>query len=436
VLELGFLLVFGFVCRAFAMTLVIKQHPPAWLFSRGTEMGFMATSILNGEGLSSPFGGHTGPTALIGPLYPLMIAGIFHIAGSYTLASEIIVLSIQVLVAVLNIWLVVRLADRLAGQQAGFFAGIFWACSPPVLFMPTIFWDTTFTACALTGMLLLTLKISGAPTKRMLVYTSIFFGLASLLNSALFFTSVALLAFLATRFSTARLHRFLLAITLFILTFSPWPIRNALVMRAFIPFRTTIGLELWMGNHEGSSGHLEEALFPLYNAKELAEYKRLGELGYNKEKTHAAMAYIQSRPAVFAGLTAQRTARFWLGTGSQNESRWLALHGILTTVFGLLGLALFAKRFGTKAAIPFAIPLILFPLPYYITHAEFRYRLVIDPIMTAFSAYSALMLIEMAVERVPSLFERNHQTSEPKDLRKPEPQFVQKLSSSQTESLS
>jgi hypothetical protein len=35
-----------------------------------------------------------------------------------------------------------------------------------------------------------------------------------------------------------------------------------------------------------------------------------------------------------------------------------------------------------------ALPLLLFPLPYYITHAEFRYRLVIDPILTILAAYA------------------------------------------------
>jgi hypothetical protein len=34
----------------------------------------------------------------------------------------------------------------------------------------------------------------------------------------------------------------------------------------------------------------------------------------------------------------------------------------------------------------FLLPLLLFPLPYYITHAEFRYRLVVDPLLTILAA--------------------------------------------------
>jgi hypothetical protein len=36
----------------------------------------------------------------------------------------------------------------------------------------------------------------------------------------------------------------------------------------------------------------------------------------------------------------------------------------------------------------FLLPMTLFPLPYYITHAEFRYRLVIDPLLVILAGYA------------------------------------------------
>jgi hypothetical protein len=45
-----------------------------------------------------------------------------------------------------------------------------------------------------------------------------------------------------------------------------------------------------------------------------------------------------------------------------------------------------------------AIPMLLFPLPYYITHAEFRYRLNIDPLMTILAAY-AITQLDSAMKR-------------------------------------
>jgi hypothetical protein len=38
------------------------------------------------------------------------------------------------------------------------------------------------------------------------------------------------------------------------------------------------------------------------------------------------------------------------------------------------------------------LPLLLFPVPYYVTHAEFRYRLNIDPLLTVVAAYAITFL--------------------------------------------
>ena len=43
-------------------------------------------------------------------------------------------------------------------------------------------------------------------------------------------------------------------------------------------------------------------------------------------------------------------------------------------------------------AVLMALPLLLFPAPYYITHAEFRYRLNIDPLLTILAAYAVTRL--------------------------------------------
>ena len=44
------------------------------------------------------------------------------------------------------------------------------------------------------------------------------------------------------------------------------------------------------------------------------------------------------------------------------------------------------RRF--RVAVLFLLPLMVFPLPYYITHAEFRYRLVVDPLLTILAGYA------------------------------------------------
>ena len=65
-----------------------------------------------------------------------------------------------------------------------------------------------------------------------------------------------------------------------LLVYAPWPIRNAYRFHAFIPLRSTVGLELYMGNRPGATGHLDESLFPMFNRQELASYLSKGEVAY------------------------------------------------------------------------------------------------------------------------------------------------------------
>ena len=65
----------------------VARFPHNWLYSRGIELGTLAQSLVAGQGLSSPFGGSTGPTALLAPGYPAIIALFFAIFGSFTFTA-------------------------------------------------------------------------------------------------------------------------------------------------------------------------------------------------------------------------------------------------------------------------------------------------------------------------------------------------------------
>src|SRR5436189_2761647 len=71
-------------------------------FSFGFEMGRIGRAIATGHGFADPFNGHTGPTAWEPPLYPYLIACVFKIAGVYSHASALILLSITSLFSALT----------------------------------------------------------------------------------------------------------------------------------------------------------------------------------------------------------------------------------------------------------------------------------------------------------------------------------------------
>ena len=172
-----------------------------------------------------------------------------------------------------------------------------------------------------------------------------------------------------------------------LLVYAVWPIRNAYRFRAFIPLRSTVGFELWMGNRAGATGYLDESLFPMYNKQELASYVSKGELSYTRDKSEEAKEYVEANPGIFLRMTLRRFFRFWTWTGNFAGSPFYAMHAVFTGGLGVMGIVLLWRRKREIAAL-MGLPLLLFPLPYYITHAEFRYRLVIDPILTILAAYA------------------------------------------------
>ncbi len=157
------------------------------------------------------------------------------------------------------------------------------------------------------------------------------------------------------------------------------------------PFRTNLGYELWQGNRPESTGYFVESLHPNKNPAEYARYASLGELRYMQEKSELAHEAIRANPARFLRLSLKRIVSFWTGLGGKTTSYLQSAHMLLTTTLGLTGLILLLRR-RHSSAIFLALPLLLFPLPYYLTHPDPRFRLVLDPILTILTAYAITAL--------------------------------------------
>jgi 4-amino-4-deoxy-L-arabinose transferase-like glycosyltransferase len=380
------------ILRMIVFWVVLAKYPRGWLFTRGMEMGWLAKSIVDGQGLSSPFGPPTGPTAFIAPGYPLLVALVFRLFGTYSVASAAVVLMVQIALNLGTIWLMMHMARVLFDRRAAWIAGLVWACSLPLIWIPTIFWDTSLAICMFMGLLALVLRFRERTTIPNWIFLGAYCAVVALINPAMVLVLGAMLIWLAFQQSGTNRTGILLAAVTFCAVFSPWPIRNAKVFHAFIPLRTTVGFELWMGNRPGATGFLDESLFPAFNSTELQDYKTRGELSYTAHKSELAKQYIVGHPATFVRLTAVRITRYWLGTGAEHGSWVYAAHSALTSAFGFAGLVLLFRRRRYSLGILFALPLLLFPIPYYITHAEFRYRLALDPILTILASYAVVTL--------------------------------------------
>jgi 4-amino-4-deoxy-L-arabinose transferase-like glycosyltransferase len=390
------------LARITVLTMVIRSNPTSWFFEQATELAALAHSVTLGQGLSSPFGGSTGPSAFLTPGYPLLVAAIFRVFGSYTHASEVALVAIQALFGVTTVLVIMLVARRLFGSKEGNIAGILWAISPAVLWLPLVFWESSFSALALITTIYLGLLCVDRPITRRWLTIGVYTGLILLVNPSLMLALVSIIVWMGwMAYGASAWQRSgpAIAILACILVFSPWPIRNLYSMHAFIPLRPNMGYELWQGNRPGANGFFSVALHPNVNKSEFEHYASLGELGYMREKSALARVAIQADTRRFIRLTCKRTLSFWTGISNRPTSFLVVGYILFTTLLGMVGFVLLLKH-NYPMALLLGLPLLLFPLPYYVTHPDARFRLVIDPIAAVLTSY-ALVELNNRLSRVP-----------------------------------
>jgi hypothetical protein len=172
-----------------------------------------------------------------------------------------------------------------------------------------------------------------------------------------------------------------LGILIFFVALSPWPIRNQIVMHSFVPLRSNFGYELWLGNHPGGDGNTPQFASPMNNSIEQHRFLALGELGYMHEKGMLARTYIAAHPAEFLRLCSRRFMSFWIGNVREPAAMITPL-----ALLNLAGLVLLWRR--RQTLLLFALPLVIYPLPYYITHPDVRYQFVLDPLLAILAAHA------------------------------------------------
>jgi hypothetical protein len=183
----------------------------------------------------------------------------------------------------------------------------------------------------------------------------------------------------------------------------PWTIRNYTVFHAFVPFRSTLGLQLWMGNNAASRDVWLGEGHPIHSSAERAKYVELGEIAYMQEKREEAIRYMLTHPLREAHLIGHRFIALWSG-GTPNplsdffryHSLWfrsVLLFNILAAIGALLGIVVLIRRRNTYA-FPAAVFPLVFPWVYYATLALPRYRLPIDPIVLLLAAVALQRLVQ------------------------------------------
>jgi 4-amino-4-deoxy-L-arabinose transferase-like glycosyltransferase len=388
----GFILRFGFVL--WKKTYV---YIPGNAIPFGPEVCSIAAHIVRGQGFSSPFHQDTGPTAWVAPIYPYFVALVFRLFGIYSVASAIVLLGIQCLIAATTGITIHALGRRTLGWQTGFWAAWIWALSPIFFRWPVSWiWDFAASAFLLSVVFIVTLDVAERNTRKLWLWFGGLWALIALTNPALL--SIMPVTFLYVAFVNHRslrpwLASAALAAVLFAALVSPWLIRNERVFGRPVFFRSNFWFEFHLGNYHFSNGLGFSGKHPIANPAELKKYASMGEMGYLDYYEADSLRFVREYRSEFLELTLHRVLWFWDGTSLLYQARewWKPWEFWPLSFTGWLGL-LFVLTRRPRGWLLFAAALLIYPLPYYFVYPVSKYRHAIEPELLLLSVYLVFVL--------------------------------------------
>lgn len=382
-------------------------------FQFGWEMGRIARALVTGHGYADPFSGHTGPTAWVTPLYPLLLAAVFKLFGVYTLRSAWVVLTINSFFSALTTITTYEIAVRCFNRRVAVWSAWIWALYPAAMqYAVRWVWEMTLSTWLFTCILVLALRMrrigerngetlgggdfGNADEPRSLQRWLLFgflWGLLALSNPSLlvFLPVVGIWTMRGAHDQRRQVAYASASALIFLLCVSLWVARNAMVFHRFIPMRANFGAEFYMGNGPGARGFLMEYDHPFQAPEQLRLYRQMGEVTYAHMRGKLAWDFVASHPDLFFRNSIKRVFFFWIGVPHPSEASWYVepariLNFAFASIAGLLGLALALKR-RVPAATLFAWAFFLVPLMYYFVTVHARFRSPLEPLIAILTVY-------------------------------------------------
>jgi 4-amino-4-deoxy-L-arabinose transferase-like glycosyltransferase len=373
---------------------VLSQLLPAnaWRdFYQYNEPAHIAWSVVSGSGYSSPWANTLPtPTAQQPPVYPYLLVGIFKLTGAYSYLSLWIGVGLNAVFSALTAVVILKIGKRTFGASTGILAAWIWSCWIYEAVVSIRLWESSLSALLLALGLLLLPELAKSIRPGLWLFFGALAGMAALTNTTLlsvfpFFWPWLWISYRRRGLSCSRWLAASVAVCVLVLL--PWTIRNHVTFHRLVPIRDNLGLELWLGNHEGVT-HVFDSDFPLLNP---TEYNRLGEIRFMEVKRDIALEFIGRNPGTFLRLSVRHFFQFW---SLPEKSAWLAL-----SLVAWMGMVLALQREGLDA-VPYALTMLIFPLVYYITHVFSTYRHPIEPVILLLATYAVVSTLETVGTRL------------------------------------
>ena len=392
--------------RIIVLWLSHRGEDPAYprLDTVGLEAHLVASSLAAGKGFFGPFPRYQTLTAWVAPVYPFVWAigeKLFHLTFY---SSMIFAQAINCAFSAATCWPIFGIGAKVFSRKIGLASAWLWVFLPYAVLFPLEWtWDQSLSALLLAVIVYITLTLRQSGPSLAITGYALLWALAALTNPTLCILLPFLLGWSMLRrgafggLSPASAAK---VIAIFILALAPWTIRNYYALDGLVFVKSNFGMELWLGNNPAVKEIYSPELHPMVNTRELIPLILNGEPNYNRQKQREAIAFIEAHPRLFLNNVFERFKDTWSATYDSREEPWIiALRAgrldvwfcVLFSVVSCAGM-IFALRSDWQDALPMAMSLLLFPIPYYITHSALRYRHPIDPFLAIFATYAIASL--------------------------------------------
>ncbi len=370
----------------------------------GLENNLVAMSLAMSKGFFGPYPGYEAVTAVLAPVYPWMSAIGFKLFHLDYFGGMLFCQTMNSAFSAATCWPIHAIGKKVFGERVGLASAWLWVFLPYAVLFPLEWtWDQSLAALMLASIVCVTLSLRESTSALHWSGYGLLWGFMALVNPTVCILLPFLLAWLMIRrWQAARPSAGLVLRTgfIFLLSLLPWTIRNYYAVDGLFFIKSNFGLELWLGNNPAVKENYARDLHPLMSYAERLQLIISGEPNYNREKQREAIAFIEAHPRRFLKNSFDRFVDNWAGTYDSRVDSWIqTLHLSRADVwfcsaFSLISFAgmILALRANFPDSLPLALCLLLFPIPYYLTHTELRYRHPIDPFLTLFTVYAIVRL--------------------------------------------
>jgi 4-amino-4-deoxy-L-arabinose transferase-like glycosyltransferase len=386
---------------------------------RGDEIDYdaIARSLASGRGFSLAAG---EPTASRPPLYPVLLAGVYRIAGFRTEAGK----ALQILLGGAIVLLTYLLARRLFTESAALAAAVVAACNPSLIFISSYLLAENLYIVLLLSFLVLFARMATEPLSHgSCAAGGILLGLASLARPNAFpfavFASLSCALFAAGG-RGARLTKSLLFIAAVFAVIAPWAARNEMRFGKPVLFTTHGGVTFYQGNNAIAYDEptYRGTVAPLASLPGWDRIKGMGEIEGDAESARLGTVFVRENPGRFLRMAGWRFMRFWRLSGdapfSGVKSGWWwnkgeRLGGLASSidavfifsivvmplfVFGLLVTARRARELVNLYGV-----ILVHTAAAMIFFGSLRARMGVEPVIAVFAGFCAMRLVALGRRR-------------------------------------